>query len=421
MRLFAIWAVLPGRWEAGGGAWMLRNDISRTHAMPLPADPQRILIIRPSALGDVCRTVPVVVSLRRRYRQSQIDWLVQDAFAAAIEAHPDLSDIVTFPRARFAHWWRSPARLLELMRWIRNLQQRRYDLVLDCQGLGRSGLMSWLTGAPQRVGLRSARELAWLGYTLRVEAPEAHGEMHTVDEMLLLIEALGIEPRRDMRLYVSPPHQQWWTQRQHSLGIVGQSYAVLAPSSRWPGKNWPIERFIELIEPLQMRGFARVVVIGATSELEQTRPLIDATTSLSEPVVIDLVGQSSIGQTMAVVAGADLVIANDSAPLHIAVGLGRPCVGLFGPTDPARVGPYRMEHAVVRGWREDRRRGPVNFKDASAGGSLMRLISHVSVLQRVDQVLSMGPPPTLHDDATHDTAIPQASADSGAAAQGSIR
>ena len=153
--------------------------------------PERILIVRPSALGDVCRSVPVLASLRRAYPEARIDWLVRDTYAPAIAAHPALDKTIEFPRARFSRWWRSPRVALELVGWLRDLHRRRYDLVIDCQGLGRSGLFTWATRARRRVGFRGARELAWLGYTVRHPRPESD---HTVDAMLSLIAATACAP-----------------------------------------------------------------------------------------------------------------------------------------------------------------------------------------------------------------------------------
>ena len=354
----------------------------------LAADhPQRVLIIRPSALGDVCRTVPVLASLRKGWPEARIDWLVQDAFTAAIEAHPAVNEIISFPRARFASWWRNPAAAWELTRWFGGLRKRHYDVVIDCQGLGRSGLMSFVTGAPRRVGLRNARELGWIGYNQRI--PDDVNQAlptHTVDQMLALVEAVGVRPVCDMRLYVPPQHSEWWNQHRVAAGTDQSPYAVLAPTARWPSKRWPIDRFAQLIEPLVERGFARIVVIGAPGESDQVQEIFHRYPP-TQNRVIDLVGKSSIGQTMAVIAGAGLVVANDSAPLHMAVGFARPCVALFGPTDPAEVGPYGMQQSVVRGYLPAEGTS-INFKEGRLGDRLMRLISTASVLQRVDRVLA---------------------------------
>src|SRR5690349_12966590 len=143
------------------------------------AESQRILIVRPSALGDVCRTVPVLASLRRAFPKAAIDWVVQEEFIPAVAAHPAVSELISFPRSRFAHWWRSPGCWPEIWRWFRSIRRRKYDLVVDCQGLGRSGLITFESKARHRVGLRSAREMAWLAYNHRV-ASSGPATLHTV-------------------------------------------------------------------------------------------------------------------------------------------------------------------------------------------------------------------------------------------------
>jgi len=347
---------------------------------------QRILIIRPSALGDVCRTVPVLVSLRAAYPEAEIDWVVQDDFAAAVETHPALNRVISFPRSKLAGWWRSPGSFMAMLGWFNRLRRHRYDLVFDGQGLGRSGLMALATRARQRIGLRSAREFAWLAYTQRAPAEGVPMPVHTVDQMLSLLAAADVPVVADMTLYVNPEQREWWRSRRASEGWPRGKYAVLAPTSRWLSKRWPIDRWVHLIAPLRDRGFEKIVVIGSPSEQEQVRQLFVQ----NKPGVrgmVDLVGQTSIAQTMAVIAEADLVIANDSAPLHMAVGFNRDIVALFGPTDPAEVGPYGREDSVIRGYCPSLGE-TINFKNSKLGDSLMRFISTATVLQKVDQVMA---------------------------------
>jgi len=352
-----------------------------------PPQPRRILLVRPSALGDVCRTVPVLASLRQAFPDAGIDWVVQDTFVDAVRAHPAVDEVIPFPRRRLAGWWRSPRVAREAVRWFADLRRRRYDVVYDLQGLGRSGLMAFASGAPRRVGFRSAREFAWLGYTARHAPPHAE---HVVDQMLELLEREGLDTVRDMRLYAPDDAVAWWKGARRTQRLEeNDAYAVLAPTSRWVSKRWPIERWAGLIRPLRERGFARVVVIGAPGERSQVAPLLAGEDSDSSPI-IDLVGATDIAQTMAMIRDAGLVVANDSAPLHMAVGFDVPCVGLFGPTDPAFVGPYRRPESVVRTF-DPQRDGPVNFRSNSAGDELMRRITRGMVVERVDAVLSRTP------------------------------
>lgn len=338
--------------------------------------PENVLIVRPSALGDVCRTVPVLVSLRRAWPDARIDWVVRDSLAPAVAAHPDLTEIVPFPRSRFAGAWRRPAVAGEMVAWARALRRRRYDLVIDCQGLSRSGLITKLTGAPCRVGFRSARELAALAYTRRVDHDPA---AHTVDAMLALVAAVGVEPVKDLRLHVNDDDRRWWADRRAAGGL--DRYAVLAPTARWASKRWPTDRWRDLAAAMAGHGHERLVIVGGPGEETQAAGIA--------PEAMDLVGSITIGRTMAVIAAADVVVAHDSAPLHMAVGFDRPCVGLFGPTDPDIVGPYERPEAVVRPASAAPAR---SYRHRHVDDELMRRITVDDVLARVNAVGSNAAP-----------------------------
>ncbi len=348
-------------------------------SIPPERQPGRTLLVRPSALGDVCRTVPVLATLRVAFPDAVIDWLVQDTFADAIAAHPMLDTVVGFPRAWFSRGWRSPAALGGMLAWAGDLRRAKYEIVYDLQGLGRSGLITWGTRAPRRVGFRSAREGAWLGYTVRHDPPTSS---HIVDQMLELMEREGFQPVRDMRLYTPSDAAAWWAE-ERARADIHSPYAVLATTSRWESKRWPIDRWKSLIDPLRARGFRKIIIIGGPTEREQIAALFDDSSS----AVIDLVARCTVGQTMAVIEQAGLVIANDSAPLHMAVGFDRPVVALFGPTDPAFVGPYRREDSVLRVF-DPARDGGIHFRRGDRGGELMSRITVEMVMEKVDAVLS---------------------------------
>jgi len=354
---------------------------------PTQNSPRRILLIRPSALGDVCRTVPVLVSLKRAFPGAEVDWLVQDSFAAAVAHHPDLNGVVPFPRAALARWFSRPAVFRRAVEFLVDLGRRRYDMVIDCQGLLRSGLFTLATRAPVRVGYANAEELGWLGYNRRADVPRA---MHTVDRMLALAEHAGAPAVRDMRLYPPPDDRE---RVASDPDLAGRRYAVLAPTSRWPGKRWPIERFAELARAMLdggLGGFDAVVVVGSRGEREQCGPLLalaSAGGAGSSPRLLDRVGATTVGGLMALIERASLVIANDSAALHMAVGLDRPAIGLYGPTDLALVGPYRREGCAIQHVTPG---DDLDHKNESAGRALMERISVEEVLARVAEVAAIG-------------------------------
>ncbi|MEM8757468.1 MAG: glycosyltransferase family 9 protein [Planctomycetota bacterium] len=285
---------------------------------------RRVLIIRPSALGDVCRSVPLAASIRAAWPGARIEWLVNAPSADAIRAHPAVDEAVAFHRRG------TPAAHAA---FLRELRGRRYSAVIDAQGLARSGVFSLATCAPIRIARRDAREGAWLAANRRVRGSDPR---HTVDVMLSLLGPLGIEPVHDLRL-TAPNDARAAIAEDPAAGGVP---VVLAPTSLWPGKRWPIERFAELARRLLPD--RPVIAVGGPDEADQCGPL------LAVPGVIDRVGRTSVGGLMALIERAGLVVANDSAALHMAVGFGRPIVALFGPTRIELVGPYRRDEDVIQ-------------------------------------------------------------------------
>ena len=340
---------------------------------------RRILLLRPSALGDVCRTVPVLASLKRAMPDSHVGWVVQEGFEDSIRSHPDLDEVIVFPRRRFARWMTNPLVLMKSLRWMRSLKQGQWDVVIDCQGLGRSGLMTWSSGASVRIGHRDAREWAWMAYNHRV-GDEAG--THTVDRMLGLLSPLDVVPLADMRLYPPPESKESWQAIKARLGIESP-YAVLATTTRWPSKAWPDSHWISMIARLADDPLEQFVLVGSPSEREQVRQLADRIRTSTGVVVHDVAGETTVGELMACIQESDVTVANDTAALHMAVGLGGRCVGLYGPTDPLLVGPYGLRSQVVHA---DPGRS-VNYRDNRLGDTLMHPVAVDEVIERLRNIL----------------------------------
>ncbi len=338
----------------------------------MAAIPTRILLIRPSALGDVARSVPAAASLRLAFPDARIDWLVEEGFEAVVSHHPAVSSVVSFPKRRI----RQALRRLDpgpLVSFVRTLRSARYDCVLDLQGLARSAAMAWATGSPSRIGLGDAREFGWLAYTTRAAATS---EMHAVERMLAVVASAGVVPVTDMRLYVPPPGAAWLS----AQAWAKRPYVVLAPTSRWPAKQWPADRFAAVARAARQRGFG-VAVVGGRGERAQC----EAVTSLAhgDEGVIDLVGATDVAGLMACIDASRAVVANDSAALHLAVGLSRPTVALFGPTRVDRVGPFGRSHEVIQhvaAWES------LDHKRAS-GVRLMERIEATEVVEALGRTL----------------------------------
>lgn len=308
--------------------------------------PQRILIVKPSSLGDVVHALPLVPLLRRRWPAAGISWLVAPAFADLLRGVAGLDELIAFDRQRLGRAWRSFGAMADLFGLRAELRRREFDLVIDLQGLLRSGWMTWQTRAPVRVGFRNARELAWLFYTHRVPVPP--GDMHAVDRYLAVAGALGCPTSPvDFGLAASPAEQQRVRLLLAAAGLGdGASpgagpppFAVLLPGATWESKRWPADRFAALADALRRESGLAVVVAGGPDASDAARRMSGAT---------DLTCRTSLRELAALLRMASLVVANDSGPMHIAAAVGAPLVAIFGPTSPARTGPYRRPDCVVR-------------------------------------------------------------------------
>ena len=304
----------------------------------------RILLIKPSSLGDVVHALPVLHGLRARYPEARIDWLIAKPLAPLLEPLTELDELVLFDRRRFARIGRNPRITGEFVRFVRALRARQYDLAIDLQGLFRTGFLTWTTGARVRIGFRNAREGAPLFYThgVRAENPDTHA----VDRNYLVAQALGFgDIPIAFNLTMTGSVRAEALELLRAGGLDGkQSLVAVVPGARWETKVWPPERFAETVDALQRRNPVQCVLLGSRDEV----PLCERIAEACKSTPINLAGRTSIQQLAAVLERADLVLCQDSAAVHLAVAFGRPLVCLVGPTNPLRTGPYLRISDVVQ-------------------------------------------------------------------------
>ena len=305
---------------------------------------ERILLIKPSSLGDVVHALPVLHGLRQRYPRARIDWLVSSAFAPLLEEHEDLDELILFERGRFGRMATHPRAVLEFLRFVRDLRARAYDLVIDLQGLFRTGFLAWASGAGARIGFRDAREGAARFYTHRVRIEDR--DLHAVDRNYGVAGLLGF---RDVPLtFRLPLDDDLQTEVKELLranGVAGNERLVaVVPGARWETKVWSPGRFAATIDELHADGEVRCLLIGGPDEVGRCARI--AAACRSAPV--NLAGRTPLRRLVAVLGLADLVLCHDSGAMHVAVALDRPVVCLIGPTNPARAGPYRRPEDVLR-------------------------------------------------------------------------
>lgn len=304
----------------------------------------RILLVKPSSLGDIVHALPVLHGLRVRYPQAQIDWLIGAAFAPLLKGHPDLDELVPFDRRRYSRIGRSPRAIRAFYDFVRHLRGRRYQLVIDLQGLFRTGFLSWASAAPTRIGFRHAREGATFFYNHFIEIDNP--DTHAVDRNYAVADMLGFhDVPIEFNLPIADDARNQADVLLCDAGIHNPTGLVLiAPGARWETKRWPAERFVRVIDELQGgSGGVQCVLVGANDESVLCDRIADACRRRPG----QLAGRTSLQQLSAMLRRADAVLCHDSAVSHLA-GAHRALVCLMGPTNPSRTGPYRRGDAVLQ-------------------------------------------------------------------------
>lgn len=323
----------------------------------------RFLAIRMGSLGDIVHTLPAVSALRDAFPDARIDWLVERKWSSLLDGNPDLSAVIPIDRKS----WSSVVSV------VRQLRAARYTSAIDFQGLYKSALLALAAGAPQRIGFarKFAREPAasWV-YNQRV-APSGR---HKVEHNLSLAESAGA--RRSAIRFPLPVDAESSARMARQLEMHGLTeFFVLSPGGGWRSKCWPAERFGELHAKLREQcGWRGIISYGPGEEGLATA--VCRAAGNSQPVALAM----DLRELMAVLSRAKFVVAGDTGPLHLAAAMNTPVVGLYGPTDPARNGPYPRNIVVTNASLTD-----ISYKRGAEYSPTMLSITVEQVLAAVRQ------------------------------------
>jgi len=296
--------------------------------------PRSIVVVKLSAIGDVLHGVPTAVALKRAFPEARIGWVVEGRAGDVLAGHPAIDHLFRLPRG----WLKSLSAIRGLRRQLRDFAP---DVTLDLQGLLKSAVPTWLSGARMRIGHAApeSREQAWWAYTHPVAATAAH----VIDRNLHLLSALDVH---DARAAFDMPRwpvrrlrmQEWLT----SLRLPGPP-ALINPGAGWPSKIWPADRFAAVARELRGgRGIPSIVVWGGEAERDAAAQIVAA--SAGAAVMAPQTTLQDLGELCRL---GRVFISSDTGPLHLAAAVGTPCVGLFGPVPAKRNGPYGPGHRTV--------------------------------------------------------------------------
>lgn len=283
----------------------------------------RALVVKLSSLGDLFSAMPAV-QLVRRHTGAVLEWVTQPEYVSLVRRVRGVERVIAYPRRDFFTAW--PA-------FRRDLRSSSHELVLDFQGLLKSALVCRLAGGARMIAPSFSREGS--SFFLREKAAPAPGDSrHAVD--------LCLDTVRHLRL---PVDRVEWGLDFPAVEIPGvPPHIALAPFSRWPAKNWPLERFRELAASLLRETSGTLHLVGGPAD----RAACEALARELGPRVFNHAGATDLPQTGGLLARMDLLVTNDSGPMHMACAAGTRVLALFGPTDARRTGPYGDRHTVLQ-------------------------------------------------------------------------
>ena len=306
----------------------------------------KILIVKPSSLGDVFHCFPAVDLLKQAFPEASFDWFIRPEFKDAIAYSPvKINRIIDFPRTRLLKF---KTFVSTFFRVIKDLRKEKYDLVIDFQGLMRSGFFSSLCRSTEVIGFANPKEsIATWAYHHKINI--AKECIHAVDRNIALAEAItGLKaPKQipDLAQVDKFKEQIEILFKKHNINPEDKLMGMI-PGARWESKTWPPEFFAEIAAKfIEKQPEYKVLVIGAPSDRAAAQKI---TSICSNERIISIVGDTSVGEMIEAIRHCQFIFSNDSGPIHIAAALHKTVFALFGPTDPDKTGPYGDFHHIFQ-------------------------------------------------------------------------
>ncbi len=293
----------------------------------------KILVVKPSSLGDVIHALPFLHALKETWPDAEVDWVISRNLKGILEGNPLINELILIDKDTWKDMKKVPATISEISGLKKYLQGQEYDMAVDLQGLLRSGLLTYFTRAKIKAGFKDAREGSRFFYNKKVTVDSSS---HAVEKCLEVATAIGAKAGTvTFPIYID---NEYKTGVKDLLGEIGE-YILIVPSARWLSKRWPVEKFASLIKMISLP----CVIIGSKDDGRLALKIIKI---VPEANVIDFCGRTDLNELVALTKGAKAVVTNDTGPMHIAAALNRPVVAIFGPTDPVKTGPYGWQSNI---------------------------------------------------------------------------
>lgn len=290
---------------------------------------EKILIVKPSSLGDIVHSLPFLNTLKENFPSLQIHWIVAKGFDDLLHEHPMIQRVFVIDKNKWKSIKHFPATIKEFFKIGKKLENERYDLVVDLQGLLRSGILTWLSKAPIKVGFREAREFSSFFYNKKFSVPI---NKHAVLRYLEIAKELGCKIN-SIKFPIPKAEKPSWLKDF-------KNFVVIIPSARWQSKNWPISYFIELVKMLPYN----FLIVGSKSDEAVAMKIEESTEGKAKSVA----GKTTLRELIEVFKKSLFVITPDTGTMHLAVACSKKVVALFGPTSHERTGPFGEGHLIIK-------------------------------------------------------------------------
>jgi len=300
---------------------------------------RNILIIKPSSLGDIIHGLPVLEALYERYPHHSYYWLANDIYVDILSLNPHIKQVISFPRNDLKSLG-FDQKIKRLCSFYNEIRALKIDIAIDLQGLMRSAIISIISGAGIRLSYPVTREFSRFFYTHRIGFNR--GECHAVKENLSVLQAFGIN-NPAIKYSLNTDNSRFVD--KFNIWPAKRPVFAFQPGGQWETKRWPHKHFSRLANLLHAQYNALIILIGSPDEYQLGESIIQEAGGLN---IINLMGKTTIYQLPAMLSMVDILIANDSGPLHLAIAVGTRAVGIYGPTDSFRTGVYGDKAAQVK-------------------------------------------------------------------------
>jgi heptosyltransferase I len=294
-------------------------------------NPKRILIVRTSAIGDVVMTSALPAALRQKYPEAYIAWLVEPGIHELLTPDPNINEVILWPKNSWKKLWKEGRRIQlikEILQYKKQLQAYQFDTALDLQGLLKSGFLSWLSGAPNRIGLGSKEGSQWL-MTDIIERDHEPRELMS-SEYHHFAKSIGLSTATfHPHLTASSSAEESALTKLTQNKLAPGQYAVLAPFTTRPQKHWFEQHWKDLSDSIINETGLTPVILGAPGDKEAADRI-----SAGNRNTVNLAGTTNLAEAVAIISNAALVVGVDTGLTHIGTALNRPTVAIFGSTCP---------------------------------------------------------------------------------------